>query len=52
MKGMIKGPYSPNSKRESLSYFLTHMNEIDVYQMFEDEFDCSGICNRGLFYFG
>ena len=28
------------------------MREIEIFQIFEDEFDCSGICDKGLFYFG
>ena len=33
-------------------YLLTHRNEWSLYQYLEDEFNCSGICRPGLFYFG
>jgi len=54
---MTTGPWARNSddklkKNPSVFYFLSHINELDIYQSFEDDFDCSGMCKTGLFYFG
>lgn len=35
----------------SMIYLVEHMNEASIYQYYEDDFKCSGICNVGLFYF-
>lgn len=32
-------------------YLLNHRDEWSLYQFLEDEFNCSGICRPGLFYF-
>jgi len=39
----------PNSP--SFGFLASHLKEMDVYQVFEDEFDCSGMCKTGLFWF-
>jgi len=54
---MTTGPWSRDGddrlkKDPSAFYFFSHMSELDIYQSFEDDFDCSGICKPGLFYFG
>jgi len=32
-------------------YFLKHMDELEVFQILEDDFNCSGMCIKGIFYF-
>lgn len=32
-------------------YMIKHRKEWDLYQIFEDDYNCSGICKPGLFYF-
>ena len=39
------------SENPSGYYFLDHMKELEVFQILEDDFNCSGMCKRGLFYF-
>jgi len=35
-----------------LFYLAKHMQEAELYQFLEDDFDCSGMCRPSLFYFG
>jgi hypothetical protein len=30
---------------------ITHMEDMEVFQIFEDDFNCSGWCRKGIFYF-
>lgn len=32
-------------------YLMYHMEDMEVYQIFEDDFNCSGWCRQGIFYY-
>lgn len=32
-------------------YLMWHEQDMEVYQIFEDDFNCSGWCRQGIFYF-
>ena len=34
------------------SFVMTHLDEVEFYSILEDEFNCSGMCQPGLFFFG
>lgn len=38
-------------KEGSSSYLWAHRNEFSVYQLLEDDYNCSGMCYPGVFYF-
>lgn len=35
----------------SSGYLMKHMYEFDLYQIILDDYNCSGMCTPGLFYF-
>jgi len=58
-KGPFRGDYDTRYRSNpdrlksnpSLFYLAKHMKELDIMQFFEDDFECSGMCHTGLFYF-
>ena len=47
-----KGRKANKHIKENAGYILTHLDEMAMYEELEDEYGCSGMCQRGLFYFG
>lgn len=46
-----RAPNEKLPKDPSGLYLYTHEDDYEVYQIFEDDFNCSGMCRQGLFYF-
>lgn len=40
-----RGPPTPN-------YMMSHLTQMEMYQELEDTYECSGMCDSSLFYFG
>lgn len=46
-------PRNKNRARRdpSMYHIATHMDQMEVFQVLEDDFNCSGMCRQGIFYF-